>query len=75
MALDTEFDSPYASRRTTRGSCSLRNDIIQWRIKERRDEDNSRLRERASPDHDGTVGLYPVTLETLTRVPWMFVTR
>ena len=39
------------------------------------DEDNSRLRDRASPDHDGTVGRYPVTLDTFTRVPWIFVTR
>ena len=37
------------------GSCCLRNAIMQWRISDN-NEDNSRLRDRASPDHEGTVG-------------------
>ena len=42
---------------------------MQFRINESNDAESSRLRERASPDHEGTVGLYPVTEATLTLVP------
>ena len=69
MAFETGFERPYASVSMTLGSCSLRSDIIQCRISESNEAESSRLLERASPDHDGTVGRYPVTDATLTLVP------
>ena len=44
-------------------------------MSESKEDESSLLRDRASPDHDGTVGLYPVTEATLTLVPWIFVTQ
>ena len=60
---------------TVRGSTSRRSATAHRPIKSSKEEDNSAERERASPDHEGTVGRYPVTLLTLTRVPWMVLTR
>ena len=42
---------------------------MQCRMSESKEDESSLLRERASPDHEGTVGLYPVTEATLTLVP------
>ena len=34
-------------------------------MSESKEDESSLLRDRASPDHDGTVGLYPVTEATI----------
>ena len=74
IALATSLESPYASLNKIRGSCSLRSATMQCPMRSNRAWESSRLRERASPDHEGMVGRWPVTAVTLTRVPWMFVT-